>query len=316
MPIQRCTLKSGAKGYKWGEHGKCYKTKAAAEKQMGAIFASGYTGDASSRKKRLVAPTPHAIELKPVHPNQGIAAQYRRKLKKLIAEMDNSIMYWLRAKYRQNMPEIAQDASPANQLQTEMRRLSRRWQSKFNDGADDLARWFAQKTKDYSDGSLDRILRDAGFVVDFKMTDSVQNAFTAMVNENVGLIKSIAEQHLGQIEGMVMRSVASGRDLEYLTKELKKRHAITNRRAELIARDQNNKATAVITRQRQKDLGLTQAIWRHSTAGKHPRPSHVQANGEVYDIDKGMYLDGVWTFPGTEVGCRCISVPVIPGYND
>ena len=31
-------------GYKWGKSGKVYKTKAAAERQMRAAFASGYKG--------------------------------------------------------------------------------------------------------------------------------------------------------------------------------------------------------------------------------------------------------------------------------
>lgn len=38
MPIRK--LKSG--GYKWGKSGKVYPTKAGAEKQARAIYASGY----------------------------------------------------------------------------------------------------------------------------------------------------------------------------------------------------------------------------------------------------------------------------------
>lgn len=32
-------------GYKWGNHGKTYKTKEGAEKQMRAAFANGYKGN-------------------------------------------------------------------------------------------------------------------------------------------------------------------------------------------------------------------------------------------------------------------------------
>ena len=39
MPIKKV-----AGGYKWGNHGKVYPTKAEAEKQMRAIFANGYKG--------------------------------------------------------------------------------------------------------------------------------------------------------------------------------------------------------------------------------------------------------------------------------
>ena len=39
MPVHRV---SG--GYQWGSHGKVYKTKAQAERQGRAIYASGYKG--------------------------------------------------------------------------------------------------------------------------------------------------------------------------------------------------------------------------------------------------------------------------------
>lgn len=39
MPIRKV---SG--GYKWGGHGKVYKTKAGAARQMRAAFANGYKG--------------------------------------------------------------------------------------------------------------------------------------------------------------------------------------------------------------------------------------------------------------------------------
>lgn len=39
MPIHK--TKSG---YKWGTHGKTYKTKAGAERQMKAAFSNGYKG--------------------------------------------------------------------------------------------------------------------------------------------------------------------------------------------------------------------------------------------------------------------------------
>jgi len=37
MPVHKCKS-----GYKWGKSGKVYKTKAEAEKQGKAIYASGY----------------------------------------------------------------------------------------------------------------------------------------------------------------------------------------------------------------------------------------------------------------------------------
>jgi uncharacterized protein with gpF-like domain len=72
-----------------------------------------------------------------------------------------------------------------------------------------------------------------------------------------------------------MRSVQSGRDLVQLTKDMQEQFGVTHRRAAFIARDQNNNATAAMTRARQDELRLNEAIWVHSGAGKHPRPTHV-----------------------------------------
>ena len=46
MPLKKCTSK-GKKGWKWGNHGKCYTGKDAkrkATKQARAIYANGYKG--------------------------------------------------------------------------------------------------------------------------------------------------------------------------------------------------------------------------------------------------------------------------------
>jgi SPP1 gp7 family putative phage head morphogenesis protein len=254
--------------------------------------------------------------LRPVHPNAGIEAQYRKKLKALIAAMQASIVNRLTAVYKNNEPLIAKDSMPADELQKAITQMADEWQARFDEGSHRLAEWFAQKTKNYADGTLHNILRDAGFTVEFRMTETMQDAYSAVIHEQVGLIKSIAAEHLQEVQGLVMRSVQQGRNLGELSAELQKRYGVTKRRAALIARDQNNKATAIITRVRQKNLGITHAVWKHSHAGKHPRPSHLAADGEVYEIDKGMYLDSKWVWPGTEIMCRCVSKPIIQGFID
>ncbi|MDB5605134.1 MAG: phage head morphosis protein [Bradyrhizobium sp.] len=118
----------------------------------------------------------------------------------------------------------------------------------------------------------------------FKTTKAIIMAAT--VGQQVSLIKSIPSQYFTDVEGLVMRSVQTGRDLGQLTKDLQEQFGVTCRRAAFIARDQNNKATASMTRARQDELGITQAIWVHSGAGKHPRPTHVAMNGTKYDVNR------------------------------
>lgn len=251
--------------------------------------------------------------LRAIHPNDGVEFWYRRQLDNQVREMQKSVVYWLTTNYKASGAAVAMDASPAVFMRNAMRKLAKRWTRRFDDMAQKLSDRFATDAMINTDVSLGSALKDAGFTVEFKMTSQMNNALQATISENVGLIRSIPEKYFTEVEGMVMRSVARGRDLGHLTDELENRYSITRRRAATIARDQNNKATSVMQAARQKSLGIKQGIWRHSHAGKEPRPSHVKADGKKFDIDKGMYLDGKWTMPGEEINCRCTWSPVIPG---
>lgn len=257
--------------------------------------------------------------LPPIHPNAGIEAAYRRKLQAYIEAMNDSVQYWLWAAYKANKPRIAMDEPPpAAMLRRAIRLLGRRWQKKFNKLAEELADHFAKAVQDRSAASLQSILKRNGFTVEFKMTPAMQDISRATVNENVALIKSIHAQYFTQVEGSVMRSVAAGRDLGTLTKELQTHYGVSKRRAAFISRDQNNKATAVFTRARQIEAGVTEAVWLHSGGGKHPRPSHLKAGRERqrYDVREG-WLDpdvGKRIFPGELPNCRCVSKAVVPGF--
>lgn len=257
--------------------------------------------------------------LRPVHPNAGLQAAYRKKLTALVDEMHNSILHWLPAAWKRNEPEIAADELPATTMKKAIRDLQRRWQHRFDDAAPELARYFAQAANKRSDKRLQAILKDNGFSVKFKMTRAQQDVLHATINQNVALIKSIPRKYLADVEGAVMRSVQTGRDLESLTRELQASYGVTKRRAAFIARDQNNKATASLQRARQIEIGIKQAVWIHSAGGKVPRPSHVKAGRDrvVYDVTKGWFDpdEEEWILPGELINCRCVSRSVVPGFG-
>lgn len=252
-----------------------------------------------------------------VRPNLGIEVAYRNKMYALIEEMHNSIMYWVKAAYKANSPEIAMDALPATELRAAIRKLVKRWEKNFDDGAEKMAEYFSKSVKNRSDKRLKKILRDAGATVEFKMTPAQKDIIAATVNANVSLIKSIPEQYLTQVEGIVMRSVQTGRDLHQLSTDLQKQFGVTKRRAALIARDQNNKATSALQRARQIELGIKEAVWMHSHAGKVPRPTHVKMNGKKFDVAQGMWdpAENKYILPGELINCRCTSRSVLPGFN-
>lgn len=250
-----------------------------------------------------------------IRANAGVEAWYRRQLDNQIREMQKSVVYWLTANYKASGAAVAMDASPAVFMRDVMRNMAKRWLRSFDSIAQKLADRFTTDAMKNTDSSLSKAMKDAGFTVEFKMTSQMNNALQATITENVGLIRSIPEKYFTEVEGLVMRSVARGRDLSYLTDELQKRYGITRRRAKLIARDQNAKATSVMQSARQRGLGITHGVWRHSHAGKEPRKSHVESDGKKFDLSKGLMIDGKPTFPGHEVNCRCTWSAILPGLD-
>jgi len=252
--------------------------------------------------------------LPPTRANAGLEARYRRRLQDEITKMYKSVDYWLTAEYRAT--GLAQDASPADQMQRQLTRLRGRWEKAF----DQMGRWlsssFARAARQHARGALSAYLRARDISVSFQATPDETDALAAVINENVSLIKSIPSRFLDNVESLVMQSVARGRDLGALKKQIEAQYGVTSRRAALIARDQNNKATSAMASASQQSLGISQGIWRHSHAGKEPRPSHVAADGVRFDLSRGLYLDGEWVLPGEAINCRCTWEPVIPGLDE
>lgn len=257
----------------------------------------------------------------PLRPSAAIADKYQSRLEREIDAMARDLTRQLSKAYRANPPEhfvmYGQDASPAVTLNAAFQRVRRNWLRRFDTLSANLAKYFATAVQDRNE----RVIRDqmlkAGFTVKRRISRAQNDAFQAIRAENVGLIKSIPEQHLTSVGVLLNQAVQAGGDLKVLTDGLVKQHGVTRRRAARIAHDQNRKATASLQRAKWLELGITRAKWLHSAGGKTPRPEHVAFNGKTYDVAKGHDFDNgegiVW--PGTAINCRCVSVPIIPGLD-
>ena len=85
--------------------------------------------------------------IRAIKPNAGIRAKYRKRLISLLDEMQRSVIWWLRAEYRQQETRIAQDASPASDLQDRLKRLFRYWTKRWRESAESFAREFVGSTR-------------------------------------------------------------------------------------------------------------------------------------------------------------------------
>ena len=247
-----------------------------------------------------------------VHANRGIEAAYRRKLQALIHEMEESVLYWVKAGYRADEPRMAQDATPSELMNKRLEKLGKRWSRRFELMSEKIARWFQEDMFGATDASLKAAFRDAGWTVKFNSTPAMTDVAKASVIENVGLIRSIDDKYFQQIQGAVMRGYSRGRDLKSITDDIESIGGVTRRRAAFIARDQANKLHGATTDARRLELGITEAIWQHSGAGKEPRPDHVAAHGRKYKIAEGCLISGDYIQPGELINCRCTSKSVLP----
>jgi SPP1 gp7 family putative phage head morphogenesis protein len=249
---------------------------------------------------------------RPVHANRGLEVRYAKRMLALIDEMSASVEHWTRATYRSSPPLIAADASPVKTMRKQLRELAARWIKRFDDAAPKIAEAYVKSAFKATDSAMRLALKDAGWTVKFKMTPTVRDTYEATLQENIDLIRSIPQEYLQQVRGIVMRSYTVGRDLETMVKDLKLLYPKAANRAVLIARDQSNKANAVVTQARQIELGIVEAIWMHSHAGKTPRPDHVAANGKRYKVAEGCLISGEYIRPGEKINCRCTGRSVLP----
>lgn len=154
-----------------------------------------------------------------------------------------------------------------------------------------------------------------------KVTEEIQRD----IRESLLAVPEFSEEDCQRLYPAALEAVTNGRDFAVLYQAILGYDftAMTKGRAGDITRWVVNRAMALIERERRLQLGLPRAIWIYAApCQRNPsNPSedealqdraHQAANGQEYDIAKGMFLNGRWTFPGREWGCKCSSKSVLP----
>jgi SPP1 gp7 family putative phage head morphogenesis protein len=260
-------------------------------------------------------------------PNAGVKHWYQQRLDELIAGMYLDLTLQLGLVFTRESAKIEPKVTSKTRIASDagisavdktMKTWARKWTLKFDKLSLDLSKRFARRAFGVTEASVKDAFKAAGFTVKFKPTRAGLEAYKAVVSENVNLIKSIPQEFLTNVQSSVWSSVRVGGDMGVLSRKLRANYDVTTKRAALIARDQNAKATAVIENTRRQELGITQAIWQHSAGGKEPRPTHVEMDGKLFDLKRGMWDsdEEAYVFPGQLINCRCTSRAVIPGFED
>ena len=260
-----------------------------------------------SRKKK---------SLRAVNYNAGNISWYQKELLSTIREMNADVKKQVLVILADN--PLAMDANPIELLRGALRAMSKRWVGIFISKSTPTAEAVVKKTGEAVDRGLLASARKDAMTINMQFTDAMIQKRDAIIAENVSLIRSIPEKYFTDVESMVFRSVAKGGDRKALADEIEsnfsKRHQITRKRAEFIARDQVRKATSSLSNARQQAAGIKRGIWIHSGGGSEPRKKHVHANGKEFDLDKGLPIGdkGQYVLPGQEPNCGCTWKPVLP----
>lgn len=177
----------------------------------------------------------------------------------------------------------------------------------LQDIADDVQRYQGAQIRDaFSVGAQSAAASLLGLDVG-SLTDGAEEKLVTWTTKNVGLIESVAEDFLAEVQTEVMGTFAEGERAEDLADRIAERFGVSQSRAELIAIDQVGKLNGTLNRDRQTDLGIEKYIWR--TAGDdRVREEHEDRDGEVFSWSDPPE-DG---HPGDPVRCRCYADPVMP----
>lgn len=163
------------------------------------------------------------------------------------------------------------------------------------------------------------------FFVEFDssvITDAVKDN----IRKHVEQIKEIKSEHVDKIYEAALQAEMVGGNMFLLSNTIQDTCGINKQKAGQICRYLHSNANAAIMRVRQEEIGCTEAVWLYSapcavdareptSKEKRMNAAHKNANGKRYKIEKGMFLNGKWTWPGCEEGCKCVSRTIVPLFD-
>lgn len=137
--------------------------------------------------------------------------------------------------------------------------------------------------------------------------------YSALMDEQVGLIKSLPLEAAKRIHDITGSALVSGRRAEDIAKEILATGKVSEARARTIARTEVSRTAANFTEARARFAGSEGYIWRSSGDGD-VRPTHRAMNGKHVRWDQPPKTDkGLDPYhAGCGPNCRCFAEPVLP----
>ena len=158
------------------------------------------------------------------------------------------------------------------------------------------------------------------------VTDEIKSDLRANLR-NISEFRTLPTEAFEPLYAAVETSVSRGRDMAMAATYILGvgLAGMTKSRAGEIAASLHNKASALITREKQLRAGIEYAVWLHSGAPclldpqessrADPRlaAAHKAADGKRYRVAEGLAIGGRRTWPQRDGGCKCASRAIVPG---
>lgn len=123
-------------------------------------------------------------------------------------------------------------------------------------------------------------------------------------------VSAEASETKGKLFRIVSNAYEFGQSQKDTAAELAKEFNITQNKSEFWARDMLGTLNGQLAVERDKSLGIKKQIWR-TTGDGAVRESHAHVDGEEFDIEKGIMIEGRMLLPGEDYNCRCYGESVI-----
>jgi len=246
--------------------------------------------------------------LKPLHPiNQE--KSYQKDLRHVVSQIKKAIDKYL-------MPELPSLVVEANKnknkpilddVNSDMNRIFKNIKASLDNSVDEkhIAKLHAAEVNKFQSNEWRKQIMHIFDINIFTNEPWLKDHLDAWVQANVGLITSLQDNALSQIQYQVQQGFVQGLRHESISKNIQERLDVAESRADLIGRDQVSKLNGQLNELRQTDLGIEEYIW-NTAHDERVRESHAEKDGETFSWDDPPEDTG---HPGEDINCRCIALP-------
>lgn len=250
---------------------------------------------------------------------RGIQNEYKAELRKLVTQWESLFreIVW---------PIIPSLLSEANSLKVDSLRQDQGWSEKLTAFLDTLTQrseeislsmpflvqGIAEKINDWNTTKWDKLVRKG--VGSFRLPREpwLEQQIASFGAGNLTLIKDMNTSLINSLGETLQREIGKGTRIETIRKEIlgvgipKGRFARTRTRAELIARNEVENFNSILTKNRQKGLGVERYIWRTSR-DERVRASHTVLEGRIFKWSDPPSVG----HPGSDFSCRCTAEAIL-----